>query len=259
MVLHKPQPAPRFPPGATRFLRSLKRHNNREWFRSRRAQFDELVDAPMNAVIEQLAHDLRTFLPDVIASPRVSRYRLYRDTRFSDNKTPLKTHVGAVFPSRHLPRHEGPGLYFEIAGGWVYAGGGIYMPQPETVQLLREHIATHYGRLARIISRRLFRSLFGELQGDKLTRMPRGFPADHPAGDLLKYRQMLVGREWPASFASSPRFYSELLRTFRTAAPLIRFLNEPIARGSERPRDPLAPIRGPGRPDAQAIRAKRRW
>ncbi len=238
MVPHKPQVAPRFPPGATRFLRSLKRHNDREWFRSRRAEFDALIDAPMNAVIERLAFDFRHFLPELIASPRISRYRMYRDTRFSDNKTPLKTHVGAVFPSRHLPRHEGPGLYFEVAGGWVYAGGGIYMPQPETVHVLREHIAAHHRRLSRIITARAFTRMFGELHGDKLTRMPRGFAADHPAGELLKYRQMLVGREWPAAFASSPRFYSELLRTFRTVAPLIRFLNEPIA-AAARPRDPL--------------------
>lgn len=239
MVLHKSQTSPRFPPGATRFLRALKRHNDREWFRARRDEFRQLIDEPMDAVIERLAADFRHFLPDVIASPKVCRYRMYRDTRFSDNKTPLKTHVGAVFPSRHLPRHEGPGLYFEIAGGWVYAGGGIYMPQPETVHRLREHIAANHRRLARIVAAPAFRRMFGDLQGDKLTRMPRGFSANHPAGDLLKYRQLLVGREWPASFACSPRFYAELVKTFRTAAPLIRFLNEPVAVMAARPRDPL--------------------
>lgn len=236
MVLHKPAAAPRFPPGAVRFLRSLKRHNDREWFRARRAQFDALIDAPMNAVIERLAVDFRTFLPDVQASPRISRYRIYRDTRFSDNKKPLKTHVAAIFPSRALPRHEGPGLYFEIAAGWVYAGGGIYMPQPGVLQLLREHVAAHHRRLARIVRSRTFKQMFGEVEGDRLTRMPHGFPADHPAGDFLKFRQILAGREWPAAFAASPRLYPELLRTFRTLAPLIKFLNEPIVR---RPRDPL--------------------
>lgn len=253
MVLHKPEPAPRFPPGAVRFLRALKRHNDREWFRARREQFDALLDAPMNAVIERLALDFRRFLPDVIASPRVSRYRIYRDTRFSDNKAPLKTHLAAVFPSRLLPRHQGPGLYFEVAGGWVYAGGGIYMPEPETLQLLREHIAAHHRELARIVSGPGFRRMFGPLEGDRLSRMPRGFPADHPAGEFLKFRQMLVGREWPASLASSPRFYPELLRTFRTAAPLIRFLNAPIAARQPRTRDPLAaPI--PGRTSGRRAR-----
>jgi uncharacterized protein (TIGR02453 family) len=182
---------------------------------------------------------------------------MYRDTRFSGNKTPLKTHVGAVFPSRHLPRHEGPGLYFEIAGGWVYAGGGIYMPQPETVHLLREHIAAHQRRLARILAAPAFTRTFGDLQGDKLVRMPRGFPTDHPAGELLKYRQMLVGREWPAVFASSQRFYAGLLQTFRVAAPLISFLNEPIAKLAVRPRDPLgAPSRQPAPRSSRARTAE---
>jgi uncharacterized protein (TIGR02453 family) len=228
MVPHKPEVSPRFPAGASRFLRALKRHNDREWFRTHRAEFDELIDAPMNAIIERLALDFRQFLPDVIASPRVSRYRIYRDTRFSENKAPLKTHVAAVFPSRFLPRHEGPGLYFEIAPGWFYAGGGIYMPQPQTVHRIREHIATHHRELARIAEAPAFRRMFGEIEGDRLTRMPRGFPADHPAGEYLKLKQVIVGREWPAAFASGPRFYAELLRTFRTLAPLVRFFNAPF-------------------------------
>lgn len=240
MVPHKPPACSCFPPGATRFLRSLKRHNDREWFRSHRALYDECIDAPMNAMIERLAFDFRSFLPDLIASPRVSRYRIYRDTRFSGDKSPLKTHVGAVFPSRHLPRHEGPALYFEIGATWVYAGGGIYMPQPETVQLLREHISENHRRLARILAARPFKRMFGELSGDKLARMPRGFPVDHPAGELLKFRQILAGREWPATMACSPKFYSELLKTFRTVAPLINFLNEPLAAAAARPKDPLS-------------------
>jgi uncharacterized protein (TIGR02453 family) len=240
MVLHKPDPSPRFPAGAMRFLRALKRHNDREWFRARRSQFDELIDAPMNAVIDRLAIDFRSFLPDLIASRRTSRYRIYRDTRFSENKAPLKNHVAAVFPSRFLPRHEGPGLYFEIAAGWVYAGGGIYMPQPETLHLLREHISGRHRDLKRIVDTPALRRMFGPLEGDRLSRMPRGFPADHPAGEFLKLKQILLGREWPASFASSPRFYSELLRTFRTLAPLITFLNAPLR---NRTTDPLLPNR----------------
>jgi uncharacterized protein (TIGR02453 family) len=237
MVLHKPTASPRFPPGALRFLRSLERNNDREWFRARRAAYDEQIDRPMNEVIERLALDFRRLLPAIQASPRISRYRIYRDTRFSENKKPLKTHVAAIFPSRHLPRHEGPGLYFEIGPRWVYAGGGIYMPQPETLQRLREHIAAHHDRLARIVRARPFTTTFGALEGDRLARMPRGFPAGHPAGDFLKFRQILAGREWPGALASSPRFYPTLLRTFRTLAPLIEFLNEPLAR---RASDPLA-------------------
>ena len=229
MLPHKPAAAPRFPPDAVRFLRSLKRHNDREWFRAHRDQFDRLLHAPMVAIIERLAIDLRQFLPELVASPRVSMYRIYRDTRFSADKTPLKTHVAAVFPFRGLPRHQGPGLYFEVAGGWVYAGGGIYMPEPLELQRIREHLAANHARFRRAVSSRAFKQMFGDVGGDTLTRVPRGYAVDHPAADLLKYRQFIAGREWPASFASSPRFYPELLKTFRTLAPMIRFLGEPLA------------------------------
>jgi uncharacterized protein (TIGR02453 family) len=228
--------APRFPPGATRFLRALKRNNDREWFRARREEFDALIDRPMNEIIERLAEDFRGFVPEVVASPRVSRYRIYRDTRFSEDKRPLKTHISAIFPARGLPRHEGPALYFEIAGDGVYAGGGLYHPEPDVLQAVREHLAAHSARFRRLVQGKPFRAMFGDLEGDRLTRVPRGYPADHPAADLLKYRQMLAGREWPATFASSPRFYSELLKTFRVMAPVVRFLNEPLG---GRVRDPL--------------------
>jgi uncharacterized protein (TIGR02453 family) len=236
MLPHKPAASPRFPPDAVRFLRSLKRHNDREWFRTRRDLFDRVLRGPMVAVIERLAIDLPHFLPELIASPRVSMYRIYRDTRFSADKTPLKTHVAAVFPFRGLPRHQGPGLYFEVASGWVYAGGGIYMPEPQELQRIREHLAENHARFRRAVSSRAFRHMFGDVEGEKLTRVPRGYAADHPAADLLKYKQFLAGREWPPTFASSPRFYPELLDTFRTLAPMIRLLSEPLL---ERSRDPL--------------------
>ncbi len=241
MLPHKPAAAPRFPAGAVRFLRSLKRHNDRDWFRARRGEFDRLLHAPMVAIIERLAVDLRQFLPELIASPRVSMYRIYRDTRFSADKTPLKTHVAAVFPFRGLRRHEGPGLYFELACGWVYAGGGIYMPQPQELQLIREYLADNHARFRRAVSSRAFKTMFGEVEGEKLTRVPRGYGAEHPAADLLKHKQFLAAREWPPSFASSPRFYPELLKTFRALAPMIRFLGEPLV---ARTRDPL--IEEPG-------------
>ena len=97
-------PTPRFPPRATSFLRSLERNNDREWFRARKARYDELLRAPMIEVIERLAVDFRRFAPGLVASPTASLYRIYRDTRFSSDKKPLKTHIGAIFPTRGLPK-----------------------------------------------------------------------------------------------------------------------------------------------------------
>lgn len=220
--------APRFGPEALTFLRALKRHNDREWFRARRERYETLVRAPMMAIIERLADDFRTFAPDLVASPRDSMFRPYRDTRFSEDKAPLKTQVGAVFPRRGTTRHHGAGLYFEIGPDGVWIGGGIYAPDTSVLQLEREHIAANSRRLRSIIESPAFRRVVGRLQGAQLKRVPRGFPRDHEAADLLRFRQFLAGVDRPAAFASSTGFYAGLIRVFRVVVPLVAFLNEPL-------------------------------
>lgn len=221
-----------FTPRATSFLRSLKRNNNRDWFRARREQYDALVREPMIAVVERLAEDFRSFAPELIASPKHSLFRIYRDTRFSDNKKPLKTHAGAVFRTRDLPKPQGAGLYFEIAGGWVWIGGGMWRPEPFELVSIREHIAETWPEMRNITRAASFRRRFETLSGDAMSRVPRGYRADHPAADFLKLRQFYGGAEFPASLAHSREFYPTLVATFKALMPLVRFLNEPLADAS---------------------------
>ena len=222
-------PTPYFTQKTLAFLRQLARHNDREWFREHRDDYETHVRAPMIALVEQLATDLPTIAPDLVASPKLSMYRIYRDTRFSANKAPFKTHVAAIFPHRALPKHEGAGLYVHIAADQVFAGGGLYRPQPRQLHRLREHIAANSDRLRALTRAPSFRRNFRELSGERLKRVPRGFPADHPAGDLLRLKQFLAGCERPPEFATSPRFYPSLVRLFTHLAPLIEFLNAPLA------------------------------
>lgn len=233
---------PRFTPAALTFLRALKRNNDREWFRARKDQYEALLRDPMIAVIERLASDLRPFAPDLVADPKTSIYRIYRDTRFSGDKTPLKTHISAVFPCRGLGKHQGAGLYFEVAPAWVWVGGGLYAPDTSQLQAVREHIAGNLRRFKTIVESPAFRRSVGPLGGDRLQRVPRGFPQDHAAAEYLKHRQFLASREFAAGFATSPKFYAGLLTVFRQVAPLIRFLNEPLlaaARPHDRPQRAL--------------------
>ena len=215
------------------FLRALKRNNRREWFQPRKEQFEADVRAPMLAVVEQLAGDMRSFAPEIVVDPKTAMYRIYRDTRFSDNKTPYKTHVAAVFPWRGLPKHEGAGLYFHVSPDEVWIGGGMYAPQTPQLHAVREHIAANAGRLRAIVESPGFRRQVGQLEGERLQRVPRGFPRDHRAAEYLKYRQFLAGRDLPPAFACSPKFYATIVAVFRQVAPLARFLNEPLARKSE--------------------------
>jgi uncharacterized protein (TIGR02453 family) len=209
-----------------RFLRSLKRHNDREWFRERKDRYEADVRQPMITLLDRLAVDLRTLAPGFVAEPKVSLYRIYRDTRFSADKSPLKTHLAAHFPMRGMPRGEGGGLYLEVAPTWVWMGGGLYMPTPPQLRLLREHIAGHHERLDRLVTNRAFRQTVGTLDGEQLSRVPRGYLADHPAARYLRFKQFIAGREFEAEFATSRNFYRELMATFRAVAPLVRFLNE---------------------------------
>lgn len=220
--------SPRFSPKSLAFLRALKRNNDREWFKARKEQYELLLRDPMIEVIERLAADLRAFAPDHLASPKISLYRIYRDTRFSDNKTPLKTHIAAVFPHRELGKHAGASLYLEVTPGWVWAGGGLYAPDTSQLQAVREHIAEHARELRAIVESRPFLRVLGPMTGEQLQRVPRGFPKDHQAAHYLKHRQFLAGREFPAAFAFSPKFYSGIVNVFKQVAPLAEFLNAPL-------------------------------
>jgi uncharacterized protein (TIGR02453 family) len=217
-----------FPPETLKFLRALKRNNDREWFKARKDRYEAHVRAPMIAVIERLANDFKRFAPEIVASPKTSLYRIYRDTRFSDDKTPLKIQVSASFRWKGLPKGEGAGLYLEVHPQWVWMGGGFWAPPAPQLVRIREHIATTYPEIDRITRARAFTRVLGPLTGETLTRVPRGFAKDDQAAEYLKFKQFLGGREFPAEFSTSAEFYPALVDTYKALMPLIRFLNEPL-------------------------------
>jgi len=221
-------PAPRFSRDTLSFLRRLKRNNRREWFNARKDEYEAAVRRPMLMILERLAVDMRNVAPELHVSPK-SMYRIYRDIRFSENKQPYKTHVAASFWHRELGKGTGAGMYFHIEPDGVWIGGGMYAPDMPQLHRVREHIAANIGHFRSIVEAPRFRrALDGGLEGEQLQRVPRGFSKDHEGADYLRYRQFLAGREFPARFATGPKFYPGMLDVFRSIAPLIRFLNEPL-------------------------------
>jgi uncharacterized protein (TIGR02453 family) len=209
------------------FLRRLKKNNERAWFHAHRDEYDRLVRAPMVEVVDRLARDLGAFAPELVADPKVSLFRPWRDTRFSENKAPLKTNIAASFPNRTLGRMNGAGMYLEVATTWVWIGGGVYAPDSGQLHAIREHIAGNQSEFESILAAPAFRKL-GGLKGDTLTRVPRGWPRDHPAAPYLMHKQFLGFREELAEFAARPDFYRQLVGTLKALAPLVAFLNEPL-------------------------------
>jgi uncharacterized protein (TIGR02453 family) len=223
-----PAAFPGFPPEAMAFFRGLARNNRREWFLPRKHVFDESVKAPMVRLVEALNAALADFAPAYVTDPDKAIYRVYRDVRFSNDKTPYKTHIAASFTRRGLARHCGAGFYFEVTAKEAGVGGGIYLAPPESLKAVRRHFAERHEDFRRLIAGRALRKLFGEPHGERLSRVPKGWPADHPAADLLRYKQCYLWSSLDGGLATTPRLYTELLARFRSMAPFLEFLNEPL-------------------------------
>ena len=220
-------PFQRLPPEALTFLRKLKRNNRREWFLAHKEDYERFVKSPMAELVLCIGERLRRTAPEIVADPNISLYRIYRDTRFSHDKTPYKTHTAAVFPVRGLPKNSGPGLYFHVSTEEVLIGGGIYMPDALLLRAVREEIADHPRVFLRIVEAPSFRKAFGKLEGEQLKSMPKGFPPEHPAAEYIRYKQFLFRRKFPPQFSASARLLPAILDCFEKGMPLIRFLKKP--------------------------------
>ncbi len=217
-----------FPPETLRFLRQLKRNNNREWFLAHKDVYELKVRAPMTELVLALGEAILQSAPELVVDPKRAIFRIYRDVRFSADKRPYKTHVAAMFFPRGIPKNAGACLYFHIEPAEVLIAGGVYMPDPVTLRALRQHIADNWEDLLAITNQRKFKKMFGSLQGERLTRPPSGFPAGHPAIDLMRQKQFYVSRTEPAELAESPTLFPRLLALFSAMIPIVRFLNTPL-------------------------------
>jgi uncharacterized protein (TIGR02453 family) len=216
---------PGFPEEAIAFYRGLSRNNTRDWFQPRKPVYDAKVKAPMAQLVEELNRAMRNFAPDYVTDPAKAIYRIYRDTRFSPDKTPYKTQIAASFTRRGLEKHGAAGFYFAVSHKGVDVGGGIYMPPPETLLAVRSHIAAHHQKFRALCAAAPLKRAFGAMQGERLSRVPKGFPAEHPAADLLCYKQFLMFTTLDVGLITTARLYPELEKRFRALAPFLDFLN----------------------------------
>ena len=229
---------PGFSPEMVQFFRALKRNNRRDWFQPRKPLYEQHVKEPMLALVAAVNGELMRFAPEFVTDPKKAVFRIYRDTRFSADKTPYKTHVAASFWRRGAEHTGAGGFYFSVAPDQIEVAGGIYRPSPETTLLVRTHIAESYLELRRILAVRKTRKLFGYLKGDELTRAPKGFDSCHPALDLIKKKDWIFDVSLEPKLATTPKLFREIMDRFRAMAPLIEYLNRPLIRRKP-PRDSL--------------------
>ena len=212
-----------FPAQTLTFLRGLARNNNRDWFNARKEVYETQVKAPMIAMIEKINAELMEFAPEYVTDPKKSFYRIYRDTRFSADKTPYKTHIAAIFPPRGFGKHAAAGFYFHVTPKNIGIAAGGYMPGPEELLAVRTWLTANHVAFRKAAKGP--EKLMGKLEGSTAARTPKGFDPKHPADDLVRMKQWLYWTELDPKVATSPKLLGELIKRFRVATPVLRMLN----------------------------------
>lgn len=229
-----------FPKSMLDFFRRLEKNNNREWFQANKRVYEESVRAPMEELVEAVNEELAKFAPEHGNEPKSAIYRIYRDTRFSNDKTPYKTHLGAIFPRRGLEKHGGGSYYFQVSAHEVGVAGGVYMPGKDELSAVRNQIAADPGGFERTVNAKKLTSLLGPLQGEGLSRPPKGFSADQPGIEWIKKKQWYYYAELDPALALGKEVLPEIVKRFQAARGFIEWMNEPlIARMKQARRDPL--------------------
>jgi uncharacterized protein (TIGR02453 family) len=227
----KPAPAafPYFRPAALTFLRNLAKHNDRDWFQPRKAEFEAELREPMLAIVRKVTDAMTGFAPAFVRPAEKSIFRIYRDTRFSSDKRPYKTHVAAWWSHQGLAKTSGAGYYFHVSAKDVVIAAGSYMPEKDQLAQIRHWLLEHHAEFRKLLQRATLRKTFAEFEGNALTRPPKGFPCEHPALDLIRCRQWGLHATLPAKAALKSDFAAVVIRHFKIAAPVVDALNTPIA------------------------------
>jgi uncharacterized protein (TIGR02453 family) len=208
---------------AIQFLADLAANNDRAWFQPRKADYERLLKAPLEALCAALAERFEAKGIPLRADPARSPFRIYRDVRFSKDKSPYKTNAGASFPWSGEGEGSGGG-YFHLAPGEVFVGGGMWHPEPARLNAFRHLVDTDPGRVHAVIDDPRFVSTFGHVSGEGLTRVPQGYRADHPDAELLKLKGVVFMRQLSDADAASPDLPDRLAETLTQGVPLLRLL-----------------------------------
>ena len=211
-----------FRPEAIQFLADLAANNERTWFQPRKADYDRLLKEPLEALCTALAEGFEARGIPLRADPARSPFRIYRDVRFSKDKSPYKTNIGASFP--WVGDGDGAGGYFHLAPGEIFVGGGMWHPEPARLKAFRRLVDADPSRIHAVIDDPAFAGMFGTVSGERLSRVPQGYGADHPDAELLKLKGVVFMRRLSDGDAASPGLPDRLAETIQVGLPLLRLL-----------------------------------
>jgi uncharacterized protein (TIGR02453 family) len=220
-----------FRPEAIQFLVELAQNNDRAWFQPRKGEYERLLKEPLEALVTSLAERFEAQGIPLLADPKRSIFRIYRDTRFSKDKSPYKSHLGASFPwieaagGEPDERAHGNGGYFHFEPGEMYLGGGMWMAEKPRLDAFRKAIVDDPDRVRRALEDTGFLEEFGPVRAhEELKRVPPGLPPDHPMADLFRYKDVVFGRRLSDDEVQSPELPDVMTAAFGKALPVFRFL-----------------------------------
>ncbi|HVZ81452.1 MAG TPA: DUF2461 domain-containing protein [bacterium] len=215
-----------FQPPFFKFLRQLKTHNNRAWFQANKERYEREVRDPLLDFIGDLGPSLRKISKNLIVdnSPSGgSMFRIYRDTRFSKDKSPYKTHVAAQFRLGRSKDVHTPGFYLHLAPDEVFAGGGIWRPEPPVLGQIRDYLVHHPAAWKAVLKDKKFNK-HCKIEGEKLVRPPKGYDPDHELIEYVKYKDYIFFTQFTEKQAGSPDFMERYVESCAAAAPYMEFL-----------------------------------
>lgn len=219
----------RITPSTFEFLKQLKKNNNREWFAQHKGRYLEELEAVVRfadaLLLEMKKHD---HIEN--ESGKKSLFRIYRDTRFSKEKTPYKTHWSGNL-KRATKKLRGS-YYFHIESGNSFVGGGFWGPEPHDLKRIRDEIAYDATEFKKIVGSKSFKNTFGTLKGEQLQTNPRGFDANHPEINLLRYKQFLLIRRFTDQEVMKPEFLKEVNDTFKKMRPFFDYMSDVLTTDS---------------------------
>jgi uncharacterized protein (TIGR02453 family) len=215
-----------FDAAGLKFLRDLARNNNREWFNARKPQYEAKLRDPFLRLIGDLAEPLAKISPHFRADPRPSggsMFRIYRDTRFANDKSPYKTWLGARLFHERARQVHAPLFYVHIQPGRCFAGGGLWHPESADVKRIRDFLVDNPASWKKAVHSKRFRERFG-LAGESLSRPPSGYDPNHELIEDIKRKDFVASIELTDADATSPKLKSLLVDAFKGVAPMVDYL-----------------------------------
>lgn len=219
-----------FDPSLMQFLKDLKANNNKEWFNDHKQDYEDKVRSPALAFIEQMDHWIRLISPHYEAIPKKvggSLMRVYRDVRFSKDKSPYKTNLGIQFRHEIGKDVHAPGFYVHIEPDEIFLGVGTWHPEPNSLKAIRDHIATKPGPYQDAIEHAPFTEFYN-MAGESLMRPPRGFDKEHSLIEEIKRKDFIAVCELDESMLYQNDLCENIAKRFGRAQPLQKFLCEAL-------------------------------